>query len=66
MKNVTVIAWSGGGVAYTRAFIEQYPQLKEIFRGRYYDKLNPPHVDIAIDDQHDFTMADKNMIVRMK
>ena len=64
MKNTIIIVWSGGGRDYAKRQvgvlgIEQYV-------GVTMAKDKDFHVDVAIDDQHLFDLADKNIIVRMK
>lgn len=69
-KNVTVIAWSGGGKQYAQSFIDSDDRLRGIFGTRCYGKLEYIQKygkpDLATDDQQDFSMAHVNMIVREK
>lgn len=69
MKNTDVIVWSGGGKDYAIQIVTKYG-LGQYVNGCYgkheYDDSIDGHVDIAIDDQHEFSLADKNLIVRMK
>lgn len=77
-KNTKIVVWSGGGELYARQVgaalnIDQYVD-------EYYDKnhikgfsagarhaFDPPIIpDIAIDDIHDCTLGDINLIVREK
>lgn len=65
-KNVKLIAWSGGGAQYAQNFINERDSLKDLFGTRCFSKLNAPHVDIAFDDQHEFSLGDINLIVKEK
>ena len=70
MKNTRIIVWSGGGKDYAEHIVSKYGL------GRYVDRVYGKHeydaetdggaVDIAFDDIHEFNLADKNIIVRMK
>lgn len=62
MKNTKIIIWSGGGADYARRFMNKF-DLKHI---SYASKLDPIHVDIAIDDQQDFGLGTFNLIVKEK
>lgn len=68
MKNVRLIAWSGGGKDYAQRFIyaDTTGVLFNLFGERCYSKLDGPHVDIAIDDIQDCELGDINLIVREK
>lgn len=69
MKNTKIVVWSGGGKDYAEQIATKYGLTKyiDVYAGKHeYDDSIDGHVDLAIDDQHEFTMADKNLIVRMK
>jgi hypothetical protein len=69
MKNTKIVCWSGGGKDYAEQIAVKYgfSNLIHEFSGKHeYDETISGKVDIAIDDQHEFSMADKNLIVRMK
>ncbi len=65
-KNVELHAWSGGGARYAWTFVRTHGLGNIITENRCHSKMNAPKMDIAIDDQHEFSLADKNLIVRMK
>lgn len=66
MKNTELIAWSGGGKDYAWDWIDMMG-LNDVFKkSRCYSKLDAPKVDIAIDDQHEFSLGKINLIVREK
>lgn len=68
-KNVRIMVWSGGGMDYANQIVLKYglQQYVDIVIGKQdYDELLHGHVDIAFDDQHEFALADKNIIVRVK
>lgn len=78
MKNVKLVAWSGGGADYARHHVQRLG-LDKYFKG-YYDKnhlkdtpegkkhaFSPDIVpDIAIDDIQDCELGNINLIVREK
>lgn len=66
MKNTKVIVWSGGGKDYAEMWVRRMGLEK--FVDSCYSKVgyNGPRVDIAFDDIHEFNLAEKNLIVRMK
>lgn len=69
MKNTRIIVWSGGGKDYAEQIVSKYglgAYVSECYGKHEYDDSLWGKVDIAIDDQHEFSMADKNLIVRMK
>lgn len=69
MKNTKIVVWSGGGKEYAQQIAVKYgfANLVDVFEGKHeYDETIYGKVDIAIDDQHEFALADKNLIVRMK
>jgi len=69
MKNTKIVIWSGGGKDYVQQIVTKYGLGKyvDICAGKHeYDSSIDGEVDIAIDDQHEFSMASKNLIVRMK
>lgn len=69
IKNTKIVIWSGGGKDYAEQVAMKYgfAQFAHVFSGKHeYDESIDGHVDIAIDDQHEFSLADKNLIVRIK
>lgn len=66
MKNTKIIVWSGGGAEYAHTWATRLRLDKYVWKAG--SKLDPtmPHPDIAFDDQQAFSLADKNVIVRMK
>ena len=69
MKNTRIIVWSGGGEDYALHIVRKYGLSKYVddcYGKAEYDEKLDGKVDIAFDDQHAFSMADKNLIVRMK
>lgn len=69
MKNTRVIVWSGGGQDYAEQIVLKYglsPFIERCFSKQDYDEILYGKVSIAIDDQHEFSLAEKNLIVRMK
>lgn len=80
MKNTRIIVWSGGGKQYAEEIVRRYgldryvsavygkPQgthgLMSV-EGAYDESLWGP-VDICFDDIHSCSIADKNIIVKMK
>lgn len=80
VKNARIIVWSGGGRDYATQIVRRYGLEKYVDRvygkpvntprawntdGAYdYDVDGP--VDICFDDIHSCTLADKNIIVKMK
>lgn len=69
MKNTKIYVWSGGGQDYAIQICKKYGMEKYVDRcfGKHeYDETINGRIDIAIDDQHEFSMADKNLIVRQK
>ena len=68
-KNTRIIVWSGGGKHYAVSICEKFGLTKYvdgIYGKNEYDETLHGKVDIAFDDQHEFSLADKNIIVRMK
>lgn len=68
-KNVKIYVWSGGGQDYAIQICKKYGIDKYVdrcFGKKEYDDTINGKIDIAIDDQHEFNMADKNLIVRNK
>lgn len=65
MKNTKIIVWSGGGKDYAEQIVVKFGLDKYVdscyMKGEYEGT-----VDIAFDDEHDFILADKNIIVRTK
>lgn len=69
MKNTKIIAWSGGGKDYCEQVVLKYGLQKYIERcytKQDYDETIDGKVDIAFDDEHLFSLAEKNIIVRTK
>jgi hydroxymethylpyrimidine pyrophosphatase-like HAD family hydrolase len=69
MKNTEIIVWSGGGRDYAEQIVNKYGLTSYVSRcyGKYeYDESIDGRVDIAFDDEHAFSLADKNLIVRLK
>ncbi len=69
MKNVDIIVWSGGGAEYAAQIVHKYGLSKYVsncFSKQDYDDSIVDKVDIAFDDEHEFSMADKNLIIRLK
>lgn len=69
MKNTRIIVWSGGGKDYAEQMVIKYGlslYVEQCYGKHEYDETTDGVVDIAIDDQHEFSLADKNLIVRMK
>lgn len=69
MKNTRIIVWSGGGKEYAENIVVKFglEQYVDSCCGKHeYDEGIFGRVDIAFDDQHLFSMADKNIIVRTK
>lgn len=69
IKNSRIIVWSGGGKDYATQIVERYGLGKYVdacYGKKEYEPELDGHVDIAFDDIHEFEMADKNLIVRMK
>jgi hypothetical protein len=65
-KNIELHCWSGGGADYAWAFVRSHNLAPIIKQSHCYSKLSAPHMDIAIDDQQEFSLADINLIVREK
>lgn len=68
-KNIKIYVWSGGGQDYAEQMVHKYGLTRFVDRcfGKHeYDETLYGKIDISIDDQHSFNMADKNLIVRMK
>lgn len=66
MKNTDMYVWSGGGADYARRFAKLYDlKVKE---ANCLSKLTtaPNFIDLAFDDQHEFSMGKINLIVREK
>jgi len=69
IKNSRVIVWSGGGKDYAEQIVRKYGLdrwVDGVYSKQGYDEETDGKVDIAFDDQHEFSLADKNLIVRMK
>lgn len=65
MKNTRVIVWSGGGKEYAENICRRYGLDKYV--DRCYAKEDcDEDVDICFDDIHACTLAQKNIIVKMK
>lgn len=69
MKNTKVIVWSGGGKDYAEQICRRYGLEKYVHRvyGKHeYDETIDGKVDICFDDVHSCSLAEKNLIVKMK
>lgn len=69
MKNTRIYVWSGGGQEYAEQIVRKYgltQYVERCFGKHEYDDTLYGKIDIAIDDQHEFSMGEKNLIVRMK
>lgn len=65
MKNTRIIVWSGGGKEYAEKICREYGLEKYV--DRCYGKTDcEEKVDICFDDVHACTLAEKNIIVKMK
>ncbi len=68
MKNTKIVVWSGGGKEYAETIGNKLGLNKyvDVYEGKQtYDEGINGHIDIAFDDQHEFSLADKNIIVRI-
>lgn len=65
-KNIELHAWSGGGADYAWQFVRTHGLGQIITESHCHSKIGAPKMDLAIDDQHEFSLADINLIVRMK
>lgn len=68
VRNSRIIVWSGGGGDYAHQIAVKYGFDKYVdnyFGKAEYDKSISEHVDIAFDDEYEFSMADKNLIVKI-
>lgn len=63
-KNTDMYVWSGGGAGYAYQYARIFGL--KISPNKCIGKIGAPKMDIAIDDQQEFALADKNLIVRMK
>ena len=63
-KNIDLYVWSGGGADYAKRFAKLYNL--PVPDAHCIAKFGAPKMDIAIDDMHQFDLADKNLIVRCK
>lgn len=69
MKNSRIIVWSGGGKEYAEKICREYGLEKYVSRcyGKHeYDESVDGKVDICFDDVHACSLAEKNLIVKMK
>lgn len=67
-RNSRIIVWSGGGSDYAHQTAVKYGfdrYVDNYFGKAEYDEGISEHVDIAFDDEPEFSMADKNLIVRL-
>lgn len=64
-KNVAVYLWSGRPVEQVEAICRRYGLAKWV-SGCFTKTACQIPADIAFDDQQEFELADKNVIVRMK
>ena len=63
-KNTEMYVWSGGGADYAREFANLFGL--KVAHSRCISKIGAPPMDIAIDDQQEFSLAGLNLIVREK
>lgn len=69
MRNTTIYVWSGGGEDYANQMVAKYglgPFVDRCFAKHSYDDAVYGKVDIAFDDESEFSIADKNIIVNYK
>lgn len=69
MKNTKIYVWSGGGKEYAERIVREYGLERYVdrcFDKAEYDETIYGKVAIAFDDQHDFNLAEHNIIVRCK
>lgn len=69
MKNTKIYVWSGGGQQYAEEICRIYGldrYVERCFDKATYDESVYGKVDIAFDDIHEFNLAEKNLIVKMK
>lgn len=69
MKNTKIYVWSGGGQDYAEQVCREYGFARFVdrcFAKQDYDETLYGKVDIAIDDEHEFALAEKNLIIRAK
>lgn len=64
MKNTELFVWSGGGADYAWHFATEFGL--PVKRDHCISKIGAPHMNIAVDDQQSFELADINLIVREK
>jgi len=68
-KNCKIYVWSGGGKEYAEQIVIKFGLdrwVDKCFGKAEYDEMVDGKVDIAIDDEVSFDMADKNIIVKTK
>lgn len=63
-KNTEMWVWSGGGAAYALEFARLFDL--PVQDSHCISKIGAPHMQIAVDDQQGFALADINLIVREK
>ncbi len=63
-KNVRVIVWSRRGKYWADEWVDKLDLRKYVWRTT--DKDDPSKMHIAFDDQHSFSLAEYNVIVRLK
>lgn len=63
-KNTEMFVWSGGGSEYAKQFANLF-ELR-VAHKNCISKLGAPHMDIAVDDMHEFGLGTFNLIVRNK
>jgi phosphoserine phosphatase len=69
MKNTKIYVWSGGGKEYAEQICRRYGldrYVQRCFGKHEYDETIDGKVDICFDDVHACTLAEKNLIVKMK
>ena len=60
-KNVTMVVWSGRGADYAQEVVEKLGLSSYVKKTYTKGDIEP---DIAIDDQHEFSLGKINLIVR--
>jgi len=69
MKNTRIYVWSGGGKDYAEQIVRKYglsSYVDKCLAKHEHDEIIDGIIDIAFDDQLDFQLADKNIIVSTK
>lgn len=63
-KNVKLYVWSGGGADYAWRFAQRFEL--PVKQRNCISKVGAPQMELAFDDQHEFSLATVNIIVREK